>query len=313
MDTNTFLKILSSELHKPYRKPKETRKVISRYFNNIHSYDIADMSQYSKENDGYRYILVCIDVFSRYGWLFPLKTKTADEVLEHLKNLWVHDKPDMIWTDQGSEFYNKKLKQEMKKQNIEIYSTYSQNKAVIVERFVGTLKLMTYKRFTLLQSFRWLDFYLKMLNEYNNRVHSSLGMSPNDARKKKNHEKILEFNEELSETKTPLLKVGDFVRIARIKNTFEKQGYNWSTELFKIKSTLTTTPITYKLEDMNKEGIEGTFYENELQKSELGETYLVEKIIKEKVVKGKKFYLIKYLGYNDKFNTWEPAENVVDL
>ena len=73
---------LANEIHKPTYKPKEYRKVISYFPNDLWSADLVDMQSLEKQNDGYKYILTVIDIYSRYAWAIKLKTKTG---MKHLK------------------------------------------------------------------------------------------------------------------------------------------------------------------------------------------------------------------------------------
>ena len=78
----------------------------------------------------------------------------------------------------------------------------------------------------------------------------------------------------------PKYNLGDYVRISKKKGTFEK-GYTprWTEEVFKVVEILHTTPVTYKLKDLNDEEINGTFYEPELQKAKQ-QVYRIEKVYK---------------------------------
>ena len=72
-----------------------------------------------KFNDGYRYLLVCIDVFSKYAWVVPLKNKTGPTLVEAFKTILASGrKLEKIMTDQGTEFLNKHFEALMKKKNI---------------------------------------------------------------------------------------------------------------------------------------------------------------------------------------------------
>ena len=82
------------------------------------------MQAFSRTNKGYKYILTVIDVFSKYGWAIPLKTKTGAEVTKAFGNLLkTHSPPGKLWTDKGKEFYNKSMKELLEKNNIQLYST----------------------------------------------------------------------------------------------------------------------------------------------------------------------------------------------
>ena len=83
----------------------------------------SKLPKLSKKNSGYRYILMVIDVFSKYGWAVPLKTKTGKEVAAALQLIFEDNKPKKLWVDKGKEFYNKNVAELLKESNVHIYST----------------------------------------------------------------------------------------------------------------------------------------------------------------------------------------------
>ena len=102
--------ILAEKLHKPIIKNFERRKVYSIFEDNIWGVDLADMQLISKYNKGIRYLLCVIDLFSRYAWVIPLKNKKGEGIVEGFKKKLddSNRKPNKIWVDHGSEFYNNK-------------------------------------------------------------------------------------------------------------------------------------------------------------------------------------------------------------
>jgi hypothetical protein len=290
------LKKYSEELHKPVIRKFKRRKVLAFGIDDVHSCDLVDMQEWSKENDGYKYMLNVVDVFSRYAWSIPLKTKNATEVVKAFEE--IKRKPKKIWVDRGGEFYNKQMDAYLKKHDIIRYSTYSESKSVIVERFNRTLKTWMWRRFTEEQTRRWLDMLPELLKKYNNRKHSGIGMTPIEASKKENESKLLQTDEVGTNKK---YNVGDWVRISRIKGVFEK-GYlpNWSAQIYKVVTVNYTNPITYELAEYNGERIEGSFYAEELQKTDLTDVFLIEKVIRRR--KGEA--LVKWLGWNSSYNSW---------
>lgn len=302
MNIDMDLKQFADEVHRPVVRKFKRRKVIANGINDIWAVDLVDMQEWAENNDGYKYMLNIIDVFSRYAWSIPLKTKTAKEVLKAFES--IKEKPKRIWSDDGKEFINKEMNAFYKKHGIVRYSTYSESKASVVERFNRTLKTNMWKRFTEKQTRRWIDMLEELMKEYNNKYHTGIGMTPLKATEKKREEKLFEkqYGEYLKEKGDEgKLKVGDSVRISRVKGTFEK-GYlpNWSIEIFRIREKLYTNPVTYILQDYKGERIKGSFYEEELQKTEMTDTFLIEKVIRRR--KGKA--LVKWLGYGEDANSW---------
>ena len=80
MGNNFIMEDLSNELNKPVINKFEREKFIVNNIDEIHSCDLVDMQKYSKVNRGYKYIFTNIDIFSKYAWSFPLKTKTVKEI-----------------------------------------------------------------------------------------------------------------------------------------------------------------------------------------------------------------------------------------
>ena len=303
---------LADELHKPTRKIKKFRKVVSNYKNQIWSMDLVQMddTMNEKENKGFKYILTCIDLYSRYAWAIPIKQKTGIETSNSIQKIITKEKadPEKIWTDEGKEFYNKNVDILRKKyDNIEIYSTYGVAKAAIIERFNRSLKELMYKQFTIKGNRIWFNILDEILDTYNNRLHKSLNnKSPNDVYNNNNENNII-IKEDLPYIKKSKFKLNDRVRITYKKGIFDK-GYlaKWSYEIFIIIEVLNTNPITFKLisEDDN-EIIKGSFYNEELQKTKQKKgVYLIEKIIKTRIYKGKKQNFVKWIGYSDSKNSW---------
>lgn len=106
--------------------------------------------------------------------------------------------------------------------------------------------------------------------------------------------------------------VGDFVRLSKIKKTFEK-GYtrNFTREIFVVDKIIAKNPVSYKLVDLKGEYLIGSFYEQELQKVDYkGKKFVVEKILKTKTVKNKKQYFVSWKDYSSDFNSWVSEENI---
>ena len=150
-------------------------------------------------------------------------------------------KPNKVWVDQGSGFYNNVFKKFLKDNDISMYSTYNEGKSVVAERFIRTLKNKFYKHMTPISKNIYFDVLDDIADEYNNTYHKTIKMKPVDV----GDDSFAEYNEESNE-KDPKFKVGDHVRISKFKNVFAK-GYTpiWSEEIFIIKKIKNTVPWTY--------------------------------------------------------------------
>ena len=107
------------------------------------------MQSLSKYNKGIKYLLCAIDLFSRYAWVIPIKDKKGTSIVNAFQKIISEGrKPNKIWVDQGSEFYNKSFKDFLKINNIEMYSTCNEGKSVVAERFIRTIKTKIHKYMT---------------------------------------------------------------------------------------------------------------------------------------------------------------------
>jgi hypothetical protein len=217
--------------------------------------------------------------------------------------------PEKIWCDEGKEFYNSNVDKLRSKYNIEIYSTYGVAKSSIVERFNRTFKGLMYKQFTINGDHKWYNILDELLDKYNKSKHSTIKKAPYNVY---NNELKIEKNkiDDRPITK-PKFKLNDKVGISYKKDPFYKSYYpNWSHQVYIICEILKTRPTTYKIKDESNEIIKGSFYPEELQKTKTDGIYLVEKLLDSRTKKGKKEYLVKYMGYPDQYNTWEPEKNI---
>jgi IS30 family transposase len=306
---------LADEVHKPKLKKFSRRKVYAKRVYEILGCDLVDLTFWSNENNGYKFILTVVDVLSKYALAYPLKSKSADDVTKAFEELFKHVIPEKLWFDEGKEFYNKKLAAVLKKHNIEFYSTHGDHKCAVIERFNRTLRGRMFKMFTKKNNRDWIHILNDLIKNYNNSKHSTIKMKPIEAIKKTNYDELSHnFNNKnpIIMNTAPKLKVGDYVRISRVKQLFEKgETRNWSLEIFKIKKVLKTMPVTYHIDEYDGSPIIGSFYEQELQKTDLTDTFLVEKVLKTRKHKGKNESFVKWLGWDDKYNSWIDSSDVV--
>ena len=187
-------------------------------------------------------------------------------------------KPNKIWVDHGTEFYNNKFKSFLKDNGIEMCSVFNEGNSVPADRFIKTLKNKIYKHMTSIGKNVYFNVLDGIVNKYNNTYHSSIKMKPKDV----TDDSFVEYVEE-SNKKDHTFKIGDHVRISKYKNIFAK-GYtpNSSEEVFVVNKLQNTVSWTYLINDLNGEKIVGRFYEKDFYK---------------------KFY-VKWKGYDDSFNSW---------
>ena len=309
VDAPVWKKQLTKELLKPKRRRFRRRPVLAGGgIDSIWTADLLDIHQYARQNKGYKFILVVLDVFSRFAWARPLKNKSGKQVANALKDIIEVDRrrPKKLWTDEGTEFYNVDVSRVLN--GIELYSTHNEPKAAIAERFIRTLREKLETNYILTQSTIWYDILPELLREYNTSKHRTIKMTPEEASKPKNYYRVSACFKHVKDKDPPSFSVGDKVRISIQKKLFDKGATaNWSEEIFKVKKLrLDTNPIVYQLEDLAGEDVTGTFYKEQLQKTNL-DIYRVDRVLKRR---GNEV-LVKWSGYPDKFNSWILSNSIL--
>ena len=210
---------LADELHKPIIRKFKKRKIYSFFRDNIWGVDLADMKSLSKYNKGNKHLLCAIDLFSKYAWVVHIKDKKGVSIVNAFQKIIAEGprKPNKIWVDQDSEFYNNSFKDFVKISNIQMHSTYNERKSVVAESFIRTLKNKIFKHMTAISKTVFFDVLDVIVNKYNNTVHRSIEMKPIDVA----DGSYAEYNED-SNKKHPKFKVGDHARFSKHKNIFAK-------------------------------------------------------------------------------------------
>ena len=188
--TQKNIKIFINEIYsKVPKKNYDTNKTDVYYIDDIWSLDILDLKDYGPENNrGYRYVLVVIDNFSKFGWTSPLKNKNAQTIKDSFENILISSKrkPNLIESDRGKEFYNKIFQDFLNKINIKLYSRKSSYGAVFAEHFNRTIRKLLKRPVSEKGDGNWIDILPTITKQYNNRIHSSTKLTPIQASIKKN-------------------------------------------------------------------------------------------------------------------------------
>jgi len=302
------------ELHKPRKAETAYRKVVSDGKADIYSADLIDLTRYKSENSGYGWILPVIDVYTRRATAVPVKTKTAASVLAGYKKAmkFFGIQPRKLWTDRGKEFYNRTFQAYLQENHTEIYSTFSEKKAVLVERFNRTLLTRLFKQMTTKKTRRWTNLLRPILKAYNDSEHRTLRHTPNDVW---NNPGLVVVDVPNVPKKRNKFKKGDVVRIVYPKKLFDKGYYpNWSWDVYKVTEVYPTQPTTYGITNGEGEKMPHKYYDWELiRTSQEHGIYHIEKVIKRKKVDGVEFSLVKWVGYPSSQNSWIPTDDVSDI
>src|SRR5215211_7289290 len=299
--------------------PKVTKIQRRRYYSSgvdkIWQCDLVFMEpKWAKENDGYLYLNLIIDTFSKYLWVVPLKTKNAIEVLDSFKTVFKQGRvPEKIHSDKGSEYIAKSVQNFFKSHNIQWYTTENETKAMIAERCALTLQQMMYKYLTDEDTTRWIDVLNDLVYNYNNSYHTSIKMTPKEASDPKNSETVYKnlygegsrLGPLMTQSTMPKFKPGDMVRTHKFGTKFDR-GYKptFADEILYVKEVLATNPPTIKLVDYNNKEVKGTYYQSEIVKyDKQEEEFEYDYILKTQKTQDPDIFraFVKWKGYPDSF------------
>ena len=253
--THKNIKIFINEIHSSGpKKNYTTNKTNVYHIDDIWSLDILDLKDYGPENiRGYRYVLVTIDNFSKYGWTVPLKNKNAQTIKDSFEYTIINSKrkPNLIESDRGKEFYNNIFQNFLNENNIKLYSRNTFLGAVFAERFNRTIRdLLKRPVFEKAES-NWIDVLPTITKHYNNKVHSSTKLTPIQASLKKNEGYVYKNLLDKRKKIKPKFEINDLVRVADLKKTFSKgDTTNWSYKLYKITEIVNDTIPSYKINNL---------------------------------------------------------------
>ncbi len=170
-------------LHKQIRRKFSRNKTFAAGLDTDWQLDLADLSSIADQNDGYRYLLVCVDVFSRYAFVEPIRSKQPNEMIRAFQTILTnsHRSPWAIFSDRGGEFLSSQFKKFLESHDIiQKLASNTETKAAICERYIRSLKDVLWKHFTYTQSSKYLKILPKLVHKLNRRIHRVTGMRPVD-------------------------------------------------------------------------------------------------------------------------------------
>ena len=305
-------------LQKPLRYTFQRTPIVVAGIDDQWSADLMDMKKFSKDNNGYSYVLVVVDTFSKYMWVRPLKDKQGSSVSKAFEDIFKSNrKPNRIRTDKGQEFRAKSVTSLMQSLGIRQMFAQNEKKAAVSERAIKTIKSRIYRYLTYKNSFKYIDNLQDFVDSYNKIVHRTIGMAPNQVNK--DNEEDVRLSTYLGQTYTykakPFkYKTGDRVRITYLRNSFSREyDQRWSGEVFTVSHRFRRggVPI-YKVKDYDGDDITGSFYQQELQKVDLDENnmFKIETVLKTRGKGQNKQYFVKWLHWPKKFNSWIKASDI---
>ena len=253
MTKRDLTKIFIDEIYpKPPRKNYPTNKMIYKHIDEIWSIDLADMIDYkTSNNQGYRYIFIVIDNFSKYLFAIPLKNKYSQTITNEFSNILRTSKrmPVKLESDRGTEFYNSIFQKFLKSKNIHYYSRYTDKGPSIAERVIRTIRNLLKKPVFLAGNADWVSELSSITKQYNNTIHHSIKMTPNQASKKSNEKLVYSNLQDRRVKQKPKFNLSQLVRTADIKKVFSKgDSTNWSYKLYTITEIICDTLPSYRID-----------------------------------------------------------------
>ena len=284
--------------------------------------DLASLASYADENDGYKYLLVVIDIFSRYGWVEPIKDKSSTEIINAFQKILDEGRiPRRVRSDAAKDFTSNAFKDFLKDKGIFQMITHSEKQANYVERFIKTMKSKIFRYMVERNSPRYIDILPKVVDSYNKTFHTGIRMEPINVTKRNEKELwwqmywpkekyVAEIKKKKKKSKGVAFqfKIGDKVRTTYVRNAFQREySSRWTAEIFKIvRRYMRQGQPIYKLVDWYDDPVEGTFYQKELQKVDNtdDDMFKIEKVLKYRGRGRTREAYVKWLGWPKKFNSW---------
>ena len=271
--TQKNIKIFINEIYsKGPKRNYATNKTDVYHIDDTWSLDILDLKDYgSKNNKGYRYVLLVINNFSKFGWTVPLKNKNAQTIKDFFENILISSKrrPNLIESDRGKEFYNNIFQSFLNNNNIKLYSRNTYLGAVFAERFNKSIRDLLKRPVFEKEDGNWIDVLPTITKQYNNRVHSSTKLTPIQASLKKNEGYVYKNLIDKRKKVKPKFQINDLARTTDLKKTFSKgDTTNWSYKLYKITEIINDTIPSYKIDNLSERYNESLLKKTELTKKE---------------------------------------------
>lgn len=255
----------------PSRKTFLRRPTVAHKKDSVWAIDTAFFIPLAKYNRGYKYLVICVDVLTKYVRGVPLKTKKPSEVVEGFKKLFKKAKPDIIYADSGSEFYASFAKY-LKENNIQLWIARNETKSSVAERYILSYKLRAYRYMQHNNTQNWISVFEKILNNMNQSYNSSIKMIPAQCITEEQQREafINAYGKKIGFISKPdRLEEGQEVKISHLRVPFKKAfNRNFSeTPYTLIKKYPKENQSVYILKAADGEVIEGKFYRKEFKKT----------------------------------------------
>lgn len=244
------------------------------YMNELWEIDLLDMTALAEHNNGYKYLLVVVDAFSKFAWVRPMRTKTASEAIKQFSDIITQSKqkPRVLQSDRGGELTGHTFTRFLTHKNIkhQFPTTTLPAKCAIVENLNRILRQIITRFLFVHNTKRYIHVLQQLVDGYNNTPQSRTKFAP--AKINASNAVQVYHNTHLAHRKQKTLlsrfRVGDFVRVIEKQKTFKKPTFTpqWSKEIFRVVKIIHKQFPTYAIASLDGQPIKGHLYGDELQK-----------------------------------------------
>ena len=310
------------QLNNKHQKAKNIKSTLLKTPHRILAIDLVDLQNF--ERNGYNYLFNGVDLFSRYVYSIPMKTKTDKSALEAFKK--IHKMiPDLkaIRSDNGSEFISIIFKKYLKDNDIKqvLSSAGNPQSNGSIERLNQTLKYLLQKQIQMDMNYNWVKNIPILVDNINKTYHTQIKTTPQAVEDKIDNKEYIEEQHEIQKTNKrnnssiQKFKVGDRVRIHEPSEKFK--SLKWSKEIYKVEQVYKPKK-EYSVFEYTVEGLSDRFMEEDLQK--IGEVknesnqekfFRISKLVKPVIRNNKPHYEVAWVGYRGQ-NTVEPRESLIN-
>ena len=332
-------------LHKSSReKPLKYRRVIAPGMNHMWDCDLLVLNgeRFKNANRGFAYILVTIDVFSRYCRLGAVKSKSARHMKIAFQEIFAEagdsGTPKFIRSDRGTEFTNSQVRDLLKDKGVRHVLSNTETKANYAEAAIKGLKKRLFQYFQYANGYGYLEEIGGIAASYNATIHSSIGVSPKSV-DQENEQEIWDyqyvtqrnskdligaFKLAISTSGSKRLHRYKFAINQRVRASYKRKGNffrsydeQFTGEVFTVRNRKFSDGVAiYYLKDYEGEDVSGPFYANELTsvKFDPDAFFKIEKVIKKRLrPDGAEESLVKYQSWPGKYNQWILTSNLKTL
>lgn len=283
--------------------------------------DLIDVGSLARENDGVKFLLLYIDIFTKRVWMQPLRSKEGGRVARALRT-WLASldvKPEIFKTDLGREFRNQPVQDLLASNNVRWDGAIGTSKACMAERANKTLQSLIYKYINNREGHRYIDALPELVRSYNERGHRTLkGMSPAEADLPENEARVQAIfhrryekmgRARANRQRNARFKVGDLVRLKteanKISSARRSYAQQFHGEYYRITRINRTLPIPmYYLRSLDtNEHIEGGLYAEQLQRVR-GNVWLIERVHRREVRRGVPYIFVKWMWFGPRHSEW---------